>query len=96
MRLSTPKDAFMASVLANTLPNKCVKARCGSMSLKPKDSTQAQLKQLWGGFVPSLTPEQIDLSIQLWEKIKARRKLEQNLKSEKEPLEAPVKPRNQH
>ena len=86
----------MAIVLANTLPNKCVKARCGSMSLKPKDSTQAQLKQLWGGFVPSLTPEQIDLSIQLWEKIKARRKLEQNLASEKEPLEAPVKPRNQH
>jgi hypothetical protein len=53
------------------------------MLLKPKDSTQAQLKQLWGGFVPSLTPEQIDLSIQLWEKIKAGRKLEQNLESEK-------------
>ena len=46
------------------------------MYLKPKDSTQTELKQLWGEFVPSLTPEQTDLSIKLWQKIKLRRERE--------------------
>ncbi len=43
------------------------------MSFKPFDDPQAELKQLWGSFVPSLTPEQIDLSIKLWQKIKTRK-----------------------
>ena len=34
---------------------------------------EKQLKQLWGGKVPHLTPEQVDLSIQLWRKIKLRK-----------------------
>ena len=36
------------------------------------DSTEAELKQLWPGSVPPLTPEQRELAIQLWQKIKAR------------------------
>lgn len=43
------------------------------MSSKPEDNTQTALKQLWGEFVPPLTSEQIDLSIKLWPKIKARK-----------------------
>ena len=42
------------------------------------DMTQAELKQLWSGEVPSLTPEQIDIALQLWRKIKVRREREQN------------------
>ena len=41
------------------------------------DMTQAELKQLWSGNVPPLTPEQIDIALQLWRKIKARREREQ-------------------
>ena len=41
------------------------------------DSIQAQLKQLWSGKVPPLTPEQTDIALQLWRKIKARREREQ-------------------
>ena len=41
------------------------------------DMTQAELKQLWSGEVPPLTPEQIDIALQLWRKIKARREREQ-------------------
>jgi hypothetical protein len=41
------------------------------------DRTQAELKQLWSGEVPPLTPEQIDIALQLWRKIKARREREQ-------------------
>ena len=39
--------------------------------------TQAELKQLWSGKVPPLTSEQIDIALQLWRKIKARREREQ-------------------
>ena len=41
------------------------------------DMTQAELKQLWLGNVPPLTPGQIDIALQLWRKIKARREREQ-------------------
>ncbi|WP_158260573.1 hypothetical protein [Chlorogloea sp. CCALA 695] len=41
------------------------------------DITQAELKQLWSGEVPPLIPEQIDIELQLWRKIKARREQEQ-------------------
>ena len=41
------------------------------MSVKSKDSHQA-LKQLWGEFVPSLTPEQVELATRVWQKIKLR------------------------
>lgn len=53
------------------------------MLQQPNDSTQAELKQLWGGRVPTLTPEEIDLSIKLWQKIKARREREQQLESDR-------------
>ncbi len=68
----------MTSVLSNTLAGKRIYiTKCASMPLKPKDTPYAELKQLWGEFVPSLTPEQIELSIQLWHKIKVRREREQ-------------------
>jgi hypothetical protein len=41
------------------------------MSSQP-DKTEAELKQLWLGKVPPLTPEQIDVALQLWQKIKTR------------------------
>lgn len=47
------------------------------MPRQPNDSNREELKQLWGGFVPPLTPEQIDLSIKLCQKIKSRREREQ-------------------
>lgn len=72
-----PRDAVMSSMLSNTLVSKCVAIRCASMSLKPKDTPLTELKQLWGESIPSLTPEQIELSIQLWNKIKVRREREQ-------------------
>ena len=40
------------------------------------DKTQAELKQLWLGKVPPLTPEQINVALQLWQKIKTRRERE--------------------
>jgi len=40
------------------------------------DKTEYQLKQLWAGKVPSLTPEQTDVALQLWQKIKSRRERE--------------------
>ena len=43
------------------------------MSFKPQSNTQAQLKQLWGGFVPPLTPEQIDIALKVLQKIKTRK-----------------------
>ena len=49
------------------------------MSLKSKDSRQAELRQLWAGKVPPLTPEQTEVSLKLWQKIKARRQREQEL-----------------
>lgn len=58
------------------------------MSFKFKDSNQPELEQLWGRFVPSLTPEQTDLSIKLWQKIKARKQVEQKLASFKEPVDS--------
>ena len=42
------------------------------MSSKLNENTQAVLKQLWGRHVPPLTEEQIELSIKVWQKIKAR------------------------
>jgi hypothetical protein len=42
------------------------------MSSKLNENTQAVLKQLWGRNVPALTEEQIELSIKVWQKIKAR------------------------
>lgn len=43
------------------------------MSFKSKDSAQAVLRQLWGRNVPPLTSEEIDLSVQAWQKIKTRK-----------------------
>jgi hypothetical protein len=40
------------------------------------EKTEAQLKQLWVGKVPPLTSEQIDVALQLWQKIKIRRERE--------------------
>jgi hypothetical protein len=40
------------------------------------EKTEAELKQLWSGKVPPLTPEQIDIALQLWQKIKTRRERE--------------------
>lgn len=37
------------------------------------DSNQRQLKQLWGEFMPALTPEQAEISVKLWQKIQARK-----------------------
>ncbi len=54
------------------------------MSFKPQDGTKAELKQLWGGFVPPLTPEQINLSLKLWQKIQARKQRLRQLESREE------------
>lgn len=48
------------------------------MQFKNKDSHQAVLKNLWGRNVPPLTLEEIELSVQVWQKIKARKQREQN------------------
>jgi hypothetical protein len=37
------------------------------------DGNQSKLKQLWGEFMPALTPEQADLSVKLWQKIQDRK-----------------------
>jgi len=58
------------------------------MSFQPNSSVQAALKQLWGEKVPSLTPEQIDLSIQIWQKIKTRKQREHDVKSVKKSVDA--------
>ena len=42
------------------------------------------LKQLWGRNVPPLTEDQIDLSIKVWQKIKARKQREQKNESRAE------------
>jgi len=47
------------------------------MSFKYKDSDQAALRDLWGGNVPPLTPQEIELSVKVWQKIKARKQREQ-------------------
>lgn len=44
------------------------------MSFRYEDNGHAALEQLWGRFVPPLTPEQIDLSIKLLQKIKDRKR----------------------
>lgn len=49
------------------------------MLQQPNDSIPAELKKLWGVKVPPLTPEQIDLSIQLWRKIEVRKEREKRL-----------------
>ncbi len=49
------------------------------MSSDEADTIEAELRQLWSGKkVPPLTSEQIDIALQLWRKIKARREREQN------------------
>lgn len=58
---------------------KCYKGVTNNyMHFKNKDSNQAVLKNLWGRNVPPLTSEEVELSIQVWQKIKARRQREQN------------------
>ena len=42
------------------------------MSSKLNENTQTVLKQLWGRNVTPLTEEEIELSIKVWQKIKAR------------------------
>jgi hypothetical protein len=62
--------------------------KCSSMSFELTDSCRAELKQLWGGTkVPPLTPEQIELSLKLWHKIKSRKLREQKLAFSEEDLE---------
>jgi len=52
------------------------------MSRETTDICKAELQQLWGGGeVPPLTPEQTELSLKLWEKIKNRKLREQKLGS---------------
>ncbi|HEY9638433.1 MAG TPA: hypothetical protein V6D14_33910 [Coleofasciculaceae cyanobacterium] len=52
------------------------------MSFEALDGSKADLKQLWGGGkVPPLTPEETDLSLKLWNKIKLRKQREQKLES---------------
>lgn len=48
----------------------------GNFMSSEADETEAQLKQLWAGKVPPLTPEQIGVAVQLWQKIKMRRERE--------------------
>ena len=48
------------------------------MLVKSSDNRQA-LKQLWGEFVPALTPEQVELATKMWQKIKARKQRGQKL-----------------
>lgn len=49
------------------------------MQYKNKDNNQAVLRSLWGRNVPSLTSEEVELSVQAWKKIKARRQRDQSL-----------------
>lgn len=57
-----------------------IDARDSFMSFKPQGDTQAALKQLWGEFVPSLTSEQADIALKLWQKIQTRKQREINQK----------------
>ncbi len=43
------------------------------MQQQPDDNSVSQLRQLWGEFLPPLSPEQAQLSVQLWQKIQARK-----------------------
>lgn len=43
------------------------------MSNQPQDDTQAALKHLWGTFVPSLDSDQVNLAVEVWQKIKVRK-----------------------
>jgi hypothetical protein len=53
------------------------------MSFEPSASSEAELRQLWGGGkVPPLTPREMELSIKLWQKIKTRKQREQKLGSD--------------
>lgn len=45
---------------------------CNFMSSEA-DSNQNELKQLWLGKVPPLTAKQVDVALQVWQKIKTRR-----------------------
>lgn len=49
------------------------------MQFKNKDSHQTVLRNLWGRNVPPLTTEEIELSVQFWQKIKSRKQRDQNL-----------------
>lgn len=52
------------------------------MPFESPDPSTIDLQQLWGGGkVPPLTPEQTDLSLQLWQKIKTRKQREQKQQS---------------
>lgn len=54
------------------------------MSFEQSASSEAELRQLWGGGkVPPLTPTEIDLSLKLWQKIKTRKQREQELRGGK-------------
>jgi len=48
----------------------------GNFVPSQEDKTEVELKQLWCGKVPPLTLEQIDVALQLWQKIKTRKKQE--------------------
>lgn len=50
------------------------------MSSQPQDNKQA-LKQLWGRNVPPLTKDEIEMSLKVWQKIKARKQREQRSES---------------
>lgn len=41
--------------------------------VKQPDNSRHELKQLWGEFLPPLTPEQAELSVKLWQKIQVRK-----------------------
>lgn len=44
------------------------------MSFEPSSNRKAELQQLWGGGqVPPLTPEEVELSLKLWQKIQKRK-----------------------
>lgn len=59
------------------------------MSSELPDTSKADLRQLWGGGkVPSLSSEEIDLSLKLWQKIKSRKQREQKLGVEKKMNES--------
>ena len=49
------------------------------MYFKSEKITQIELRELWGEFLPPLTSEQINLSIKVWHKIKARKQRSENL-----------------
>lgn len=59
------------------------------MSYRHQDNVQAELKQLWGGTeIPPLTPEQITVALQLWQKIKAMKLREEKMAtSQQQPTE---------